>query len=306
MPRSDSTRTLTELATEPGPQVGLGLLGFPVSHSISPAMHNAALAMLARDEVRFGTWRYEKFSVAPGELAQVLPVLHAKGFVGLNLTVPHKEAVLDHVEAVDEFVRAAGAANTLVRTETGWRATNTDGGGLTDALKAEFNLSLAGRNVILLGAGGAARAAAAQCLRHAVASLWIYNRSRDRLALLLNQLRPHAGAVPLHGFTGGNFPDDLPTGALVINATTLGLKKGDPSPLDLRRVPLPGHVYDMIYNPPATPLLQQAAALAIPRANGLSMLVHQGARSLALWTGRPVPIATMHRAAGEMLTIPVQ
>lgn len=303
MSRSDSTRTLTELATEPGPRVGLGLLGFPVSHSLSPAMHNAALAILARNEVRFGTWRYEKFSVAPNELAHVLPVLHSKGFVGLNLTVPHKEAVLDHVEAVDEFVLAAGAANTLMRTETGWRATNTDGGGLADALKAEFNLSLAGRDVILLGAGGAARAAAAQCLRHAAASLWIYNRSRDRLALLLDHLRPHAGAVPLLGFHSGEFPDDLPAGALVINATTLGLKKEDPAPLDLRRIPLPSHVYDMIYNPPATSLLQQAAALAIPHANGLSMLVHQGARSFALWTGRPAPIATMHRTAGEMLTI---
>lgn len=297
----DSLSALNELAAWPSDTVGLGLLGYPVSHSLSPAMHNAALSVLAKDDRRYEHWRYQKFSVGPADLARALTLLHTKGFIGVNITVPHKEAVLQHVEAADDFTRAASAGNTLMRTPTGWRASNTDGGGLADALQTDLQVTLPGCDVILLGAGGAARAAAAQCLAHGVRSLWIFNRSRERLDPLIAQLSARAHGVPLRGCARGEIPTDLPTGALVINATSLGLKPEDPAPLDLRRVPRPAHVYDMIYNPPVTALLRQATELGIANANGLSMLVHQGARSLALWTGRAVPVATMAQIARASL-----
>jgi shikimate dehydrogenase len=106
----------------------------------------------------------------------------------------------------------------------------------------------------------------------------------------------------VQGFDPALPPDALPTGALVINATSAGLHAGDPLPVDLTRLPLPAGVYDMIYNPPATPLLRQAATLGVPHANGLSMLVHQGARALELWTGAPVPAPVMMRAAQAELS----
>ncbi len=297
-PAAHPTLTLADLDAWPSGVVGLAVLGRPVAHSLSPAMHAAALADLARADPAFAAWRYVKIEIAPEELGAALPRLHAAGFRGLNLTVPHKEAALAHAAAGDAFVRAAAAANTLVRAAQGWTAFNTDGGGLADALREELGAGLARRAVVLLGAGGAARAAAVQCCRSGASALWIGNRGADRLAALLRDLAPLAGATALRGFALDAPPSDLPVDALVVNATTAGLRADDPPPVDLRRLPRPAGVYDMTYNPPETALLRQAAALGVPRANGLGMLVHQGARSLALWTGR-IPRTDLMRAAVE-------
>jgi shikimate dehydrogenase len=293
--------TFGELENWPTQPPSLALIGLPVMHSLSPAMQNPALAALAKSDARFATWRYHKFEIAPAELARALPLFHARGFVGLNATQPHKEALLDHAESADPFARAAGAANTLVRTPTGWRAFNTDAPGLADALRVDFGCSLAGTHVILLGAGGAARGAAVQCLREHVASLSIGNRGTERLENLLAHLAPLAGDIPLRGFSFENPPADLPRDALVINATTVGLRATDPAPIDLTRLPSPARVYDMIYNPPRTALLGQAAALGLPHANGVSMLVHQGVRAFTLWTGAAAPVEVMDRAARAAL-----
>lgn len=295
-------RTVADLENWPTHPPSLAVIGQPVTHSLSPAMHNAALADLAARDTRFAAWRYHKFAIAPDELPRALRLFHEHGFQGVNVTVPHKEALLDHVESAADFARAAGAANTLVRTPTGWRAFNTDGSGLAAALRADFGAELAGTHIILLGAGGAARGAAVQLLRERVASLAIGNRSQDRLRTLLDELAPLAGGVPLRGFALEAPPADLPCGALVINSTSVGLKGSEGSPVDLTRLPAPARVYDMIYNPPQTPLLRQAAALGLPRANGLSMLVHQGAHALTLWTGLDAPVATMDRAARAAFT----
>lgn len=297
MPSPYPTLKPADLADWPAGCTGLALLGQPVAHSLSPVIHNAALAELARSDPAYAAWKHVKIEVAPDELPDVLARLHALGFAGINLTAPHKEPVLDHAESADAFTRAASAANTLLRTDSGWRAANTDGGGLADALQQDLGVTLTGRDVILLGAGGAARAAAVQCLRDHVASLSIGNRGQDRLQDLLDHLSPLAGDVALRGFSTAAPPADLPAGALVINATTLGLKPDDPAPLDLRQIPAPAQIYDMTYNPPVTALLSQAAALGLPHTHGLSMLVQQGARSLALWTGLPAPAAVMHAAA---------
>jgi shikimate dehydrogenase len=290
-------RTVADLENWPMQPPSLAVIGQPVTHSLSPAMHNAALADLATRDARFAAWRYHKFEIAPAELPRALRLFHERGFQGVNVTVPHKEALLDHVESADAFALAAGAANTLVRTPTGWRAFNTDGSGLAAALRADFGAGLAGAHVILLGAGGAARGAAVQLLRERVASLAIGNRGQERLRTLLDELAPLAGGVPLRGFALDAPPPDLPRDALVINSTTVGLKGSAGSPIDLTQLPAPARVYDMIYNPPQTPLLRQAAALGLPHANGLSMLVHQGAHALTLWTGLDAPAEVMDRAA---------
>jgi shikimate dehydrogenase len=289
--------TLADLAGWSPHGTALAVLGHPIKHSISPAMHNAALAHMAEWDARFHAWRYHRFDVPPEDLPLALKRLHAAGFCGLNLTVPHKVLAFDRVEHCDPAARPIGAVNTLRRTATGWIGFNTDGYGLAMAVRESLGLDLRGRPVILLGAGGAGRGAAVECLQRGCAGLWIGNRGRERRDELLARLQPLAGAVPLHGFDPAAPPADLPAEALVINATSVGLRPEDPAPLDLGAVPAPAGVYDMIYNPPQTALLRAARGRGLPAANGLPMLVHQGVRALEIWSESTVPIEVMRSAA---------
>jgi len=264
-------------------------------------MHNAALAAMARAEPRFAAWKYFRFDVPPERLPEALPQFHAAGFHGLNLTVPHKVLAVDLIKEIDPGAATIGAVNTLRRTTDGWRGYNTDGYGLATALRHELAVNLTGTQVVLLGAGGAARGAAVECLQRGCSSLWIANRTQANLDHLLAALRPLAGVTTLHGFDPAAPPPGISAGAVVVNATSSGLKSGEPPPIALRRLPAGIKVYDMIYNPPQTALLREAAALGLPHANGLSMLVHQGARSLGIWTGSDVPADVMHTAARAAL-----
>ncbi|MES2695124.1 MAG: shikimate dehydrogenase [Verrucomicrobiota bacterium] len=295
----DPVLTLADLESWSRPGTSLAVFGHPIKHSISPAMHNAALADLARTEPRFADWRYFRFEIHPDVLPRALEVLHAKQFRGVNLTVPHKIIAFDRVAAVDPAAQPVGAVNTLLWTDAGWRGHNTDGYGLAAAVRENLALDLAGTPIVLLGAGGAARGAAVECLQRRCASLWIANRTRENLDSLLATIAPIAGGIPVRGFAPTEIPRDLPTGALVINATSAGLRDTDPLPIDLTALPRPAAVFDMIYNPPQTALLKAATSLGLPTANGLSMLVHQGAKALEIWSGIPATrlAPTMNTAA---------
>ncbi len=287
MSAPDSVLTLSDLESWSRPGVSLAVLGHPIRHSISPAMHNAALADLALTNATFASWRYFRFEISPADLPRALELFHAKKFRGLNLTVPHKVLAFDLVTSVAEPARPVGAVNTLFWDDRGWRGYNTDGYGLVSALRQDLRCDLAGAHVILLGAGGAARSAGVECLRRKCQSLSIANRTRENLDALLAVLAPLAGGIPLRGFSPGSPPADLPAGAVVINATSAGLHADDPAPIDLQRLPRPASVFDMIYNPPRTPLLRAAGTLGVPHTNGLGMLVHQGAKSLEIWSSIP-------------------
>lgn len=289
--------TLADLDNWTPAGTALAVLGHPIKHSVSPAMHNAALVHMAGCDPRFSDWRYHRFDVPPDDLPGALERLHAAGFHGLNLTVPHKVLAFERVVRCDPAARPIGAVNTLRRTPDGWAGFNTDGYGLATAARESLGLELGGQPVILLGAGGAGRGAAVECLQRGCAALWIGNRSRERLDDLLLRLRPLAGAIPLHGFDPAAPPADLPAAALLINATSVGLRVNEPPPLDLAAVPAPAGVYDMIYNPFQTALLRAAHARGLPAANGLSMLVHQGVRSLEIWSETSVPVEIMRSAA---------
>ncbi len=250
-------------------------------------MHNAALAGLAGGDPRFADWEYFRFDIPPTDLPRALELLHARRFRGVNLTVPHKVLAFDRVAHIDDAARPVGAVNTLRWHADGWEGFNTDGYGLATAIRETFGRELAGADVILLGAGGAARGAAVECLQRGCASLAVANRTAANLEALLRDLAPLAAASRCRGFSPAEPPRDLPAGALVINATSAGLRDSDPLPVDLGALPRPAAVYDMIYNPPQTRLLAAAAALGLPAANGLDMLVHQGARALEIWSGVP-------------------
>ena len=295
------TEDLTGISQE---DVSLAVLGFPIGHSISPAIHNAALLEMAKSDPIFAKWRYRRIEVEAERLSDVLPILLKAGFRGLNLTIPHKVQALDLVVELSAEARAIGAVNTLLASDDGWRGFNTDGYGLEQALRDELEVDLQGAKVILLGAGGAARAAASQCLLRGCRKLWIGNRSPDRLRELLDVLPALGDDVEVSGFafneSSSVFADQ--SDLVVINATSLGLRPEDPSPLDLSALPMGVKVYDMVYNPAETALLRQARDLGLRATNGLSMLVHQAARSLSIWTGTDVPIDAMFEAARKKLS----
>jgi len=297
MASADSVLTLADLDAWSFTGTALAVLGHPIKHSISPAMHNAALGELARSDSRFGNWKYFRFDVPPEDLPRGLDLLRAKNFRGLNLTIPHKIIAFDCVVAVDPAAQRIGAVNTLLATDQGWQGFNTDGYGLATGIREDLGLEVAGADVILLGAGGAARGAGVECLQRRCRSLWIANRTVANLDVLLKTLQPVAAGIAVHGFDPQLPPDDLPANAIIINATSAGLRDTDAAPVNLAQFPRPAGVFDMIYNPPKTKLLVQAESLGIPNANGLSMLIHQGARALTHWTGLPTPVEAMRIAA---------
>lgn len=284
------------------PDATLAVLGHPVGHSLSPAMHNAVLRHWAASDGRWANWRYEKIDVPPGRLPEALARLHDLRYAGLNLTIPHKVEAVPLVCEIDPQAARLGAVNTLLWKPHGWAGANTDGYGLSRAVETELGRPLQGAVIVQLGAGGAARAVAAQCLLSGCAELWIGNRDQDRLnELLAILMTPGAPAIPLRGFDLRDPPADLPRRALLINVTSLGLRPDDPPPIDPDLFEDGSAVYDSTYGRHQSRLLRAALARGWPAANGLSMLVWQGARSLELWTGRTPPADLMRAAAEEAL-----
>lgn len=299
---ADQTYTLEDLREWQFEGTSLAVLGQPVRHSISPQMHNAAIAKLAETHPQLNNWRYFRFEIAPDQLLEALPIFHSKNFAGLNLTVPHKEIAFPAVQGIDPAAQPIGAVNTLKRHESGYAGYNTDGYGLAQGITIELNRKIEGSDFVLLGAGGAARAAAIQALQSKCASLTIVNRNQDRLSQLISDLSPLANTaqIPLKALAPSKI-EKLPDNCLLINATSLGLKPDDPTPIPVDKLPENSSCFDMIYNPPSTALMKAVAEKGGQVGNGLAMLVHQGARSLSIWTGANAPADIMQQAADSAI-----
>lgn len=298
------TYSLADLESAHFEGTPLAVIGHPIRHSVSPAMHNAAIAKMRQRDSRFKDWAYYRFDIAPEDFARAIPLFYKNNFLGLNLTIPHKVQAMDLIYGISPDAERMGAVNTLVWGEHGYDGFNTDGYGLKSALKADLSVPLKDRTVILLGSGGAARAAAVQCMLDGCTRLYIGNRSIERLEQLMQVVKAMPRGERAEAFALAEPPTDLPAQGVLINATSLGLKEGDPAPFDVTHLPKSWAVYDMIYNPDATRLLQEARAQGLPAANGLSMLVHQGVRSLEIWTHSDVDAHTMMRAACHALKLP--
>lgn len=276
----------------------IGLIGWPVGHSLSPAMQNAAFAALGMD------WEYILLPVPPGEVGAAVRRLAARGFRGANVTVPHKEAVMPYLSHVTEAARAIGAVNTIVVEEDGTLlGENTDWTGFLAALR-EAGFEPEGRRALILGAGGAARAVAYALARsgaHAV----VLNRTLERAEALVRDLGP---ATPRGLLEAGPLePTALIREArradLLVNATSVGMwPRADESPWP-DGLPIPAHlvVMDLVYRPLETKLLRQAREAGARTVDGLGMLVHQGARAFECWTGRPAPVEVMRAACYRAL-----
>ena len=299
------TYTLEDLGARDFPGTPLAVIGHPIAHSASPAMHNAAIAKMRNHNPRFNDWAYYRFDIAPEDFAEAVPLFYKNNFLGLNLTIPHKVQAMNLIDGVSPDAERMGACNTLVWGEHGYNGFNTDGHGLKEGLKLDLGVSLKDATVILLGSGGAARAAAVQCVLEGCKRLYIGNRTVERLEDLMKVVQ----AMPLGDRAEAFSMKDalrveLPENGILVNATSLGLKADDPSPFDVSALPAGWVVYDMIYNPEATRLLQEAGAKGLRTTNGLSMLVHQGVRSLEIWSHAPVDAHTMMCAASHALDLP--
>lgn len=294
--------TLDQLALSAPFGKRLVVLGDPIAHSLSPAMHNAALTEMAGEWPGLKDWRYEAVHVTADRIGEALDVLHAAGVAGINLTIPHKVRVLEVLKEVDETARSMGAVNTLVRTETGYRGTNTDGYGILKGIEEAFDRNPASRDVWIFGAGGAARGILIACLGAGARRISIVNRSRKRLEELERDIRNQQlpGIDRIRFLPLETAPVDPAPEAILINATSLGLKKDDPLPL-AEAFLCPGTVvYDTTYGV-TNRLCLACRQRGLAYADGLSMLVWQGVRSLEIWTGKPVPAARMHKAVEKEL-----
>lgn len=272
-------------------QKRVGLIGWPVEHSLSPVMHNAAFQALGMRD-----WLYDAMAIPPDivRLGILEPQRH--GYIGLNVTVPYKQTAMAYVRP-DEIARAVGAINTIdLRDDS---ATNTDVAGFIEDLKAH-GLALSGMKVIILGAGGAARAAVYGLAREG-ASIVVVNRTMQKAQTMLANLALSAGVANVGALT---LDEAAEWGAqLVVNCTSAGLwPQVDETPW-IEGVPFPKGVvvYDMIYRPQRTKLMQQAEARGGQAFGGLGMLARQGAASFKIWTGVEAPVEAMLAAAQAAL-----
>ena len=281
------------------PPIRLAVLGDPVKHSLSPQMQNAALSA-CRIKMQFA-----HFHILPNELEDALKIVRKLDFVGMNLTVPHKIAALEFVDSCDESAQRVRAANTITIERDKLRAYNTDGRGFSRAIREEFSVDLRDLRVLVLGAGGAARAIALQCARENCERLVIANRTLEKGKALAEQLReffsgpkvfgpvPRLQAIP---WEEAAFRFQISNLDLIVNTTPLGLHHADASPVPARLLAPHLMVYDTVYSNHRTPFVAAATEAGARAANGLSMLLHQGALAFEIWFGRDAPIDVMRNA----------
>jgi len=289
-----------EITCDVDPPIRLGVFGDPVAHSLSPQMQNAALHAF---EIKM---QYARFHIRPNELRSALRFVRELDFVGINLTVPHKIAGLTQVDLSDESARCRGAVNTIRLYENKLIGSNTDGEGFSRAVRSEFSIDLRDLRVMILGAGGGTgHAIAWQCALENCERLVLVNRTTEKTSAIVERLRSffveprvlgpvaRLEAVPWDEATVRAQLSDID---LIVNATPLGMNSSDPVPIPARLL-LPHHiVFDCVYRPSKTAFLRAADEAGARGANGLSMLLHQGALSFSIWFNREPPIEAMRSA----------
>jgi shikimate dehydrogenase len=281
------------------PPVRLGVFGDPVAHSFSPQMQNAALKRCKIDI------QYARFQISPNELQSALDLIRELNFVGVNLTTPHKIAASKLMDEIDDNVRRIGAINTVKIDTAKLRGYNTDGKGFARAVRQEFAVDLRDLRVMILGAGGAARATALQCARENCERLVIANRTFATAQKLAEELReyfagprvlgpvPRLQAIP---WEEAAIRFQIAHLDLVVNATPVGLNRSDPSPIPARLLAPHLMIYDTVYREGRTPFVSAAIEAGARAANGLAMLLYQGALAFEIWFEREAPIEAMREA----------
>ena len=279
----------------------LGVIGHPVEHSLSPLMHNAALAELGLN------YAYLPFPIEPQNLKQAIDGFAAIGVVGFNATIPHKQAIIPLLSEIEPIAQAVGAVNTIVRQDDGWRGTNTDVEGFIAPLQS-LDRDWSKTIVVILGNGGAARAVVAGCTQLGCASIYAIGRNLQKLEEFHNSWKYSPLKVNLQVHQWDFLPQIISKTNLLINTTPIGMyPKIENSPLNAElfaHLPKDAIVYDIIYTPSPTKFLQYARETGATVIDGLDMLVQQGAAALKIWLGREnVPIDIMRKTLQQKLSV---
>ncbi len=253
-----------------------GVIGWPIAHSKSPVIHRFWLGKLGLDG------DYSRFPVHPDDLATMVRSLPAFGMRGVNVTVPHKVAIMAHLDELDDSAIAVGAVNTVkVFGDGRLGGANTDMSGI---IEGAVNAGVTGREVIILGSGGAARAALAAAFYLKAASVTVFARDMDAAKALLRKAGQQGNVLPF----GGSLPPS-PETALLFNATTLGMVGQPPLELDIANLPATATVFDAVYTPLETPLLRAARSRGLATVDGLTMLIGQAAMAFEMFFGTAPP-----------------
>ena len=275
-----------------------GIFGYPISHSISPPMHQAAFDHAEIDA------SYEAWEAHPDDLANGVRRLRQRGCLGANVTVPHKQAVMEHLDEVDDLATRIGAVNTIINSNGRLLGTNTDADGFIKSLEVWGGMETAGIDAVLVGAGGAARAAAHALADSGVRSLTIANRTLDRARSLAREITAQGIETSAIGLSDPDFGSICGRADLLVNSTSVGMLHGPAehaSPVPVGAISAGAVVYDMVYNPPITPLLKSSEEAGARAVGGLPMLVYQGAAAWSHWTGKEAPVDVMFKAAERAL-----
>lgn len=278
----------------------LGVIGSPVEHSLSPIMHNAAIANLELDYV------YVPFPIQAEDLEKAIAGFEAMGVVGFSITIPHKLAIIPFLSEITDIARQVGAVNTVWRSDTGWKGTNTDVAGFLAPLKT-LSRDWSQVTPVVLGNGGAARAVVAGCAELGCRVIHVVGRDRSKLDYFKQSWLETSLYDVLNVHTGDKLAGLVSETQLLINTTPSGMSpKINESPINieiLQQLPRDAVLYDLIYTPNPTLLLQQAKEQGATIIDGLEMLVQQGAIALELWLGQPVPIEIMRQALRQHLRL---
>lgn len=281
------------------PPIRLSVFGNPVAHSLSPGMHNAALKASGIAA------QYARILVEPAEANAAFKALPSAGFIGTNVTIPFKAEALAACDRLDDSAKLMGAVNTVVVEEQSLVGFNTDGPGLVRAIREEFSTDLRDLRVLLLGAGGAGRGIAVQCALEGCERLVLVNRTAEKAQELKQLLTPYftndrligpverLAAIP---WEENALRAQLANTDIVINATSLGMKRSDPPLLPQSLLTPNLLVYDTVYASGKSRLIEDAEAVGARAANGLTMLLHQGALSFEIWFNRQAPLDVMRAA----------
>jgi shikimate dehydrogenase len=271
----------------------LGVMGFPVSHSLSPVMHNAAIAAMGLDYV------YVPLPIAVEDLPTAIAGLKAVQSVqGFNLTIPHKVEVMPLLDEVLPIAKAVGAVNTVKRVGDRWIGTNTDVAGFLNPLK-QINYDWEKTPALILGSGGAAKAVVAACLELGCSVIHVVGRDSKKMKKFHGAMTSQLRDYNLRVHPWASIPHLLEVAGIVINATPIGMASDPNTPISEAEINLlPDHAiaYDLIYTPRPTKFLQIAAARGLKAIDGLEMLINQGAIGLEFWLDQPVPIEIMRQA----------
>ncbi|MFK5923735.1 MAG: shikimate dehydrogenase [Verrucomicrobiota bacterium] len=285
------------------PPARLSVFGDPVAHSRSPQMHTPALLDVGIDA------QYVRLHIHPEELQPALQQLKEQNFIGTNLTIPHKAAAIEFMDDIDETARRIGAVNTVLVEDQKLIGFNSDGPGFSRAIREEFSVDLRDLRILIIGAGGGAgRAVAVQAAMDHCERLVLANRTTQKAESLAAELAPFFKedriAGPMERLEAISM-DEAALAAqmdnidLIVNATSLGMKRSDPEVLPSHLIQPHQFIYDMVYSPSRTHLISQAENAGARAANGLSMLLHQGAISFEYWFNREAPLAAMRKGLEE-------